>query len=453
MPFDKNFVWGAATSSYQIEGAAVEDGKGNSIWDVFCEKPGAIKKGHTGAVACDHYHRYPEDTRLMKEVGLKAYRFSLSWPRIVPNGFDGVVNEKGLDFYDRLIDSLLENGIDPYITLYHWDMPQEVFSRGGWLNPESARWFEEYAGIAAARFGDRVSNWITINEPQVAIILGLEDGTHAPGIQLPRAQVLQAGHHLLLAHGRAVSAIREHASLKPSISMAPVGTVYYPVDETPENIEAARAATFGGWDHKKLWIPSWFSDPLFLGHYPESAREWLGDDFPVVTEEEMRIISQPLDTCAINFYHGFPVRAADTPSGWEPIQHPDGYPHTSFDWPVTPSALYWLVTFFHERYQLPILITENGLANTDWVDCDGAILDSPRIDFIRRYLGQLKRAVDSGVPVDGYFHWSLMDNFEWAEGYCPRFGLIHVDYPPQKRTLKQAAHHYGEIIATNGENL
>jgi beta-glucosidase len=440
MPFKENFVWGASTSSYQIEGAANADGKGESIWDIFCKKPGMIREGHTGAIACDHYHRYAEDVGLMREIGLKAYRFSLSWPRIMPNGFDGVVNEKGLDFYDRLIDQLLENGIDPYVTLYHWDMPQEVFVRGGWLNPESARWFEKYAQVVAKRFGDRVRNWITINEPQCAIILGLEDGTHAPGLQLPRAQVLQAGHHLLLAHGLAVTALREHAALKPSISIAPVGTVYYPVDETPNNIEAARAATFGNWADKQAWIASWFSDPVYLGHYPESGREWFGSDFPKITDEEMRIISQPLDVCSINFYQGHPIQAANTPSGWEKLPHPDGHPHTSFGWPLTPSAFYWLVKFHHERYQLPILITENGLSNTDWVDCDGAVNDPPRSDFLRRYLLQLKRAADDGIPLNGYFHWSLMDNFEWAEGYYPRFGLIHVDYQTQNRTLKHSAH-------------
>jgi len=357
----------------------------------------------------------------------------------------------GNDF--DIVDLLLENGIEPYVTLYHWDMPQEVFIRGGWLNPESARWFEDYARIAAKRFGDRVRNWITINEPQCAIILGLEDGTHAPGLQLPRAQVLQAGHHLLLAHGLAVGALREHAALKPSIGIAPVGTVYYPVDETPENIAAARAATFGNWEDKESWIASWFSDPVYLGHYPESAREWLGNDFPVVSEEEMRIISQPLDMCAINFYQGYPIQAANTPSGWETLKHPDGHPHTSFGWPVTPSAFYWLVKFYHERYQLPILITENGLSNTDWADCDGVVMDAPRIDFLRRYLGQLKRAANDGIPINGYFHWSLMDNFVWAEGYHPRFGLTHVDYQTQKRTLKQSAHFYKEIIDSNGAVL
>ena len=453
MPFKDDFVWGASTSSYQIEGAATEDGKGKSIWDVFCDKPGVIKDGNTGAVACDHYHRYAADAGLMRQIGLKAYRFSLSWPRIMPNGFDGAVNEKGLDFYDRLIDSLLENGIDPYITLYHWDMPQEVFACGGWLNPESARWFEKYASVAAARFGDRVRNWITINEPQCAIILGLEDGSHAPGIRLPMPQVLQSGHHLLLAHGRAVGALREHASLPLNITIAPVGTIHYPMDETPKNIDAARTASFGNWEGKSCWIPSWFSDPVYLGSYPESGLEFFGSDAPVFTEEEMRIISQPLDTCAINFYCGEPVRATDTPSGWAPAKHPDGHPRTSFDWPVTPTALYWLVKFFHERYQTPILITENGLSNTDWVDLDGEVKDYPRIDFIRRYLRQLKRAADDGLPINGYFHWSLMDNFEWAEGYNPRFGLIHVDYQTQKRTLKQSAHFYKEIIASNGADL
>ena len=452
MSFKKDFVWGAATASYQIEGASTEDGKGLSIWDTFCQRPGAIKNGDTGALACDHYHRFEEDVELMRQIGLKGYRFSLSWPRIIPNGHDGVVNEKGLEFYDRLIDCLLKNGIEPYITLFHWDMPQEAFARGGWLNPDSARWFEKYAAVVAARFGDRVRNWITINEPQCPIHLGHETGTHAPGLQLPMAQVLQAGHHMLLAHGRAVIALREHAPLKPRVGFAPVGSVAYPINETPENINAARTATFGDWAMNS-WAPAWFSDPVYLGHYPENGLQHFGKDAPVYTEEEMHIISQPLDMCAINFYQGSPVAATDSADGWAPVKFPVGHPRTRFDWPITPKAFYYLAKFYHERYQLPIVITENGCSNTDWVDHDGEVKDFARVDFLHNYLGELKRAASEGIPIDGYFQWSLLDNFEWAEGYDQRFGLIHVDYQTLKRTLKQSAHWYKSTIATNGAEL
>ncbi len=450
MPFKKDFIWGAASASYQIEGGAYDDGKKASIWDAFCEKSGNIKDGSSGAVACDHYHRYAEDVALMRQIGLKAYRFSLSWPRIIPNGYDGVANEKGLDFYDRLIDGLLENGIEPYVTLYHWDMPQEVQLRGGWLNPELPRWFETYAQIVATRFGDRVRNWITINEPQCAISLGLEVGKHAPGLKLPFSEVLQAAHHLLLAHGLAVAALRTRAKLAPSISFAPVGTVCYPIEETAENIQAARAATFEDWN-RGCWAPAWFSDPVYLGHYPAGALEKFGKDAPAFTDEEMRIISQPLDLCSLNFYQGIPVSAAE--GGWKTEQHPAGYAHTAFGWPITPPAFYWLTKFYHERYQKPILITENGLSSTDWVNCDGQVQDPARIDYLRRHLKQLERASDDGIPVKGYFQWSLTDNFEWAEGYLQRFGLIHVDYQTQKRTLKQSAYWYKEVIKTNGANL
>lgn len=452
MSFKKGFMWGAATASYQIEGAAEADGKGRSIWDALCERPSAIRDGRTGAEACDHYHRYPEDVELMRQIGLKAYRFSLSWPRIIPNGYDGVVNEKGLDFYDRLIDLLLEKGIEPYVTLYHWDMPQAAQFRGGWLNPEFPRWFERYTEVAADRFSDRVRNWITFNEPQCAISLGLELGNHAPGLKLSMAEVLLAGHHLLLAHGRAAGALRSRAKAVPSISFSLVGGVCYPVEETPENIHAARTSTFEDWS-RGCWSPAWFSDPVFFGSYPQGALERFGKDAPVFTDEEMRIIAQPLDVCSLNFYQGFPTRAAAASPGWETVKHPAGYARTAFGWPVTPDAAYWLARFYYERYQKPVLITENGVSTTDWVDCDGEVKDYTRIDYTRRYLRSLRRAADEGIPLEGYFHWSLLDNFEWAEGFMQRFGLIHVDYQTQKRTLKHSAHWYKEVIRSNGAGL
>jgi beta-glucosidase len=410
MPFKKDFIWGAATASYQIEGAADVDGKGRSIWDVLCERPAAIRDGENGVEACDHYHRYAGDVDIMRQIGLKAYRFSLSWPRIIPNAHDGAVNEKGLAFYDRLIDLLLAKGIEPYVTLYHWDMPQEAQLRGGWLNPEFPRWFERYTEVVADRFSDRVRNWITFNEPQCAISLGLELGNHAPGLKLSMSEILLAGHHMLLAHGRAVATLRTRAKTVPSISFAPVGGVCYPVEETAENIEAARAATFEDWT-RGCWAPAWFCDPVFFGHYPEGALKRFGKDAPAFTDEEMRIIKQPLDVCSVNFYQGYPARKADTPPGWELTKHPAGYARTAFGWPVTPDAAYWLTRFYYERYQKPVLITENGMSSLDWVDCDGEVKDYARIDFTRRYLRSLRRAADEGIPLEGYFHWSLLDNF------------------------------------------
>lgn len=447
MPFKDDFVWGAATASYQIEGDAA--GRGRSIWDMHCEREGAIKDGSSGAVACDHVNRVAEDVGLMKQIGLKGYRFSIAWPRVIPNGHDGTVSEKGLDFYDRLVDALLAAGVEPCTTLYHWDLPEEIYKRDGWLNPQTPLWFEKYAQTVAERLGDRVKKWLTLNEPQCAVSLGHEIGRHAPGLKLPFMQVLQIGHHMLLAHGRAAAALRA-AVPDARIGFAPVGTVCYPADETPKNIEAARKATFDD-VNRGCWAPAWFSDPVFFGRYPEAHLEQFGADAPAFTDEEMKLIHQPLDFCGINFYEGQPV-AADG-DGWKTLQHPPGHPRSAFGWPITPTAFYWVCKFYHERYQRPVVITENGIACTDWIDCDDEVKDPNRVDYLRLHLRQLRRAADDGVPVDGYYHWSLMDNFEWAEGHTKRFGLIHVDYSTQKRTLKQSAIRYKQMIKTNGDNL
>jgi beta-glucosidase len=449
MSFPKDFVWGAAAASYQIEGASAEDGKGPSVWDAFCRVEGAVREGHTGDVACDHYHRYRDDVALMKSIGLRAYRLSISWPRVIPDGA-GAVNEKGLAFYDRLIDELLRAGIAPWVTLFHWDYPHALYARGGWLNPDSPQWFADYTQVIAKKLSDRVQHWMTLNEPQCFIGLGHQAGIHAPGLKLGWADVLRAAHHSLLAHGRAVQTLRAACKAKPTIGWAPVGITKYPPTDSREDIEAARRATWSASSERSLWNNSLFSDPVCLGKYPDDALKFWGDKMPRFDADDLRTMHQPLDFFGVNIYHGDPVRAG--PDGNpQPVPRPPGYGMTAMHWAVEPRALYWGPKFFAERYKLPIVITENGMANCDWVALDGKVHDPQRVDFTRRYLRELKRAISDGIDVRGYFHWSVMDNFEWAEGYRQRFGLVHVDYATQQRTPKDSAAWYGEVIRTNGE--
>ncbi len=448
--FPEGFVWGAAAASYQIEGAVDEDGKGESIWDMFCQKPGAVWSGHSGAVACDHYHRYREDVGLMQEVGIRAYRLSICWPRILPEGV-GRPNEKGLDFYDRLVDALCAASITPWITLFHWDYPLSLYRRGGWLNRDSADWFADYARVVTERLSDRVTNFITQNEPQVYIGFGQLEGRHAPGETLPLREVLLAGHHSLLGHGKSVQAMRAAAKQPLSIGCAPVGMPKIP--DTDRDIDAARRSTFSIYE-KNTWNNAWWMDPVLLGKYPEQGLEFFGADMPAFPGSDLGIICQPLDFLGVNIYQGARTRASDeAPLGFEVLEYPGVRPLTAFNWPITPEAIYWGPRFFHERYQKPIVVTENGLSCRDWVSLDGRVHDPARIDFTTRYLRALSRAVADGVDVRGYFHWSILDNFEWAAGYRERFGLIHVDYETQERTLKDSAHWYRSVIESNGQNL
>lgn len=449
--FPPSFVWGAAAASYQIEGAATEDGKGLSVWDMLCRKPGAIWEGHTGNVACDHYHRYAEDVALMQQIGLQAYRFSISWPRVLPDGV-GKVSPAGLGFYDRLVDNLLEAGVAPYATLFHWDFPYALYCRGGWLNRDSADWFADYARVVVEALGDRVRDWMTLNEIQVFVGMGHLDGEHAPGDKLGMPEVLRVGHHAMLAHGKAVQAIRAASPGPCRVGWAPTTFPMIPVTESPEDIAAARMAMFSVAEEFAIWSNTWWLDPVFFGRYPEDGLRLFGAAAPPVQPGDMETISQPLDFCGFNIYQGSGVQAG--PQGNPiPVPRPVGYPKTSFNWPVTPEALYWGPRFMYERYGLPLFITENGLANADWVSLDGVVHDPQRIDFTRRYLLALERAIADGVDMRGYFHWSLMDNFEWANGYRERFGLIFVDYPTQRRVLKDSARWYAEVIASNGAKL
>ncbi len=450
MRFPKGFVFGAASSAYQVEGAADVDGRGPSVWDEFCRRPGAVHQGESGAVACDHYHRYREDVSLMRSIGLRAYRLSLSWPRILPDG-TGRINEAGLAFYDRLIDELLGAGIEPWVTLFHWDMPSALFRRGGWLNHDSAGWFADYAELATRRLSDRVRHWITLNEPQVFIGLGHADGKHAPGLKLSFPDCLRAAHHALLGHGRAVLAMRGAARRPLSIGWSPVGHISCPATDSPADIEAARTAMFSV-RRRDFWNNTWFADPVCRGRYPDDGVRLFGEDMPRIADSDLETIHQPLDFYGVNIYSGGQVKAGP---GGEPVDipAPPGAPTTTFRWLIRPEVLNWGPRLLAERYGLPITITENGMANVDTVDLDGRVQDPQRIDFTRRHLLELGRAARDGVNVLGYFHWSILDNFEWAEGYRERFGLIHVDYATQRRTLKDSAHWYRRVIATHGEVL
>jgi beta-glucosidase len=452
MAFPKDFTWGAAAASYQIEGAADEDGKGPSVWDMFCKKQGAVFQKHTGDVACDHYHRYREDAGLMKQIGLNAYRLSISWPRVLPTGV-GAKNEAGLAFYDRLIDALLEAGVDPYVTLFHWDYPLALYHRGSWLNPDSSDWFAEYAAVIVDRLSDRVKNWMTFNEPSVFIGTGYQAGYHAPGDKLRFAELTRASHNVLLSHGKAVQAIRAHTKQPCRVGYAPATSVRIPHTDTEADIAAAKHAMFDSFE-RSVWLNGLWIDPVFFGKYPDGLLEAYGDEAPEIKSGDLKTICQPLDFFGTNIYTCERVQAkADGKPGSKVVPYPPGYPITGINWPVAPDALYWGARFFYERYQKPIYITENGLSMRDWVAVDGKVHDPQRVDFLTRYLSSLRRASEHGAQIAGYFQWSIMDNFEWAEGYRERFGLIHVDYQTQKRTLKDSAHFYSEVIRSNGANI
>ena len=448
--FPSDFVWGAATSSYQIEGAVTEDGKGAHIWDIFTREEGRIFENHTGEIACDHYHRFKDDVKLMKEMGIRAYRFSIDWSRVLPNGC-GSVNEKGIAFYNALIDELLKNNIEPYVTLYHWELPYELYKRGGWMNPQIVEWFGDYARLVAERFSDRVKNFFTLNEPQCFVGLGFLTGDHAPGVHAPLRDTFEMAHNALKAHGRAVQMLRACGKQKLCIGYAPTASMCYPATESAQDIEAARTALFSLPDDKQNWTwnVSWWSDPVFFGHYPEEGLVKYEKYLPKITDEDMKLISQPIDMYGQNIYNGQCVRMGKDGKP-EFIKRYDGFPKTAIDWPVTPECLNWGPRFLYERYKTPIYITENGLSCHDVVSLDGKVHDPNRIDFLARYLGELKKAA-TAADIRGYFHWSLMDNFEWSKGYSERFGLIYVDYRTQQRIMKDSAYWYRDYIKNNGE--
>ena len=446
MGFKKDFVWGAATASYQIEGAWNEDGRGLSVWDVFCHEPGNVERGHTGDVACDHYHRYKEDIALMKEMGIKAYRFSISWSRIFPNGI-GEINEKGVKFYSDLIDELLANGIEPYVTLFHWDYPYELHKKGGWLNDESIKWFADYAAKISELYSNRVKYFITFNEPQCFIGLGYLKGVHAPGLKVSHKDIFQMWHNVLKAHGAAVIALRKNAKQPIKVGYAPTHGAYYPSTDSPKDIKAAREKYFEcvPLSGNVMWNLPWWSDPVILGRYPEDGLKMYRDYLPEITEEDMKLINQPLDFYGQNIYTGQEVRMGEDGRP-EFVERCVGSPKTAIQWPVTPECLHWGPRFLHERYGLPVYITENGMSAHDVVSLDGKVHDPNRIDFLNRYLIELEKAVNDGADIAGYFLWSFMDNFEWAKGYTDRFGIVYVDYTTQKRIPKDSAYWYKDWI-------
>ncbi|GAB4496149.1 MAG: GH1 family beta-glucosidase [Anaerolineales bacterium] len=442
--FPKNFLWGTSTAAYQVEGAWNEDGKGESVWDRFCHTPYHVTNGDTGDIACDHYHRTAEDIALMRWLGINSYRLSIAWTRILPEG-RGAVNPKGLDFYDRLIDALLEAGIAPNVTLNHWDFPQALMESGGWAARDSAQWFADYAQVMFKHFGDRVSFWATHNEPWCIAFLGYGNSHHAPGIA-DTSRAYRAAHHLLLGHGLAVQAFRQGGY------KGEIGIVLNPQHIVPAtDSEADQLAAQRVYEE----LVGLFMSPLFLGKYPEYLWNWIGSHRPDVHPEDLDIIRQPLDFLGINYYMTQSVRfdvgggmlKASAPSISEP-----GWARSDMDWGIAPSGLTALLLHLQAAYNPPkLIITENGVALPDVPDATGFVRDWGRVRYHMEHLRAAHEAIQAGVNLQGYYAWSLLDNFEWAWGYKMRFGLIRVDYDQNcRRTPKQSAHWYRQVIAENG---
>lgn len=450
--FRDDFVWGVASSAYQVEGRDAEDGCGKNIWDTFTEE-GRILDGKNAYTACDHMHRYKEDYKLMKLLGIKAYRFSMSWARILPEG-TGKVNEKAIAMYRDMILSMKENGIEPYITMYHWEFPQALQDKGGWLNEDVIQWFGEYAKVVAENFSDICEYFITLNEPECFVGLGHLSGVHAPGLKLPYKDVFKVAHNALRAHGQAVINLRKYASRPIKVGYAPTCGMAYPATDSPEDIEAARKTLFGF--HQPMdnwtWNVAWFNDPVFLGKYPEEGLKKFAEYLPEITDEDMKLISQPLDFMGQNIYNGYMMRQGEDGEP-EYVDREAGAAKTAAGWPVTPECFYYGVKFLYERYHLPLYITENGMSCHDDVSLDGRVHDPNRQNFLDLYISALQRANDDGADVRGYFLWTFLDNFEWDKGYTERFGIVYVDFKTQKRIVKDSAFWYQKIIESNGREL
>lgn len=450
--FRDDFVWGVASSAYQVEGRDPEDGCGKNIWDTFTEE-GRILDGKNAYTACDHMHRYKEDYKLMKLLGIKAYRFSMSWARILPEG-TGRVNEKAIAMYRDMILSMKENGIEPYITMYHWEFPQALQDKGGWLNEDVIQWFGEYAKVVAENFSDICEYFITLNEPECFVGLGHLSGVHAPGLKLPYKDVFKIAHNALRAHGQAVINLRKYASRPIKVGYAPTCGMAYPATDSPEDIEAARKTLFGF--HQPMdnwtWNVAWFNDPVFLGKYPEEGLKKFAEYLPEITDEDMELISQPLDFMGQNIYNGYMMRQGEDGEP-EYVDREAGAAKTAAGWPVTPECFYYGVKFLYERYHLPLYITENGMSCHDDVSLDGRVHDPNRQNFLDLYISALQRANDDGADVRGYFLWTFLDNFEWDKGYTERFGIVYVDFKTQKRIVKDSAFWYQKIIESNGREL
>ncbi len=450
--FRDDFAWGVASSAYQTEGTDINDGRGKCIWDAFStEGPGT--KGQNAFVTCDHMHRYKEDFALMKELGIKSYRFSINWSRLIPNGV-GEVNQKAVDLYRDMIREMIKNDIKPYLTLYHWELPQTLEDKGGWTNPDIVEAFGEYAKVVAENFTDLVEYIFTINEPQCFIGLGYVTGVHAPGKKLSKKETFLASVNALKAHGTAVINLRKYAKQPIKVGYAPTCTIAIPDTNSKEDIEAAKKVFFSMSDTADNWAwnVAWFADPVMLGKFPEQGINLFKEYLPEITEEDIKLISQPIDFLGLNIYNGYYIKAGvnGEPEG---VPMKTGYPETAVNWPIQAECLYWGVRFCYERYGLPIYITENGMACHDAVSLDGKVHDPNRQDFLDRYLSALQQAADEGVDLRGYFLWTFLDNFEWDQGFHGRFGLVHVDFETQKRIPKDSAYWYKEVIATNGKIL
>lgn len=450
--FRDDFVWGVAGSAYQTEGRDLYDGAGKMIWDTFAEE-GRIMDGSDAAAACDHMHRYPQDYRMMRLLGVKAYRFSVSWSRIIPEG-TGEVNTKAVALYRNMILQMKKNGITPYLTMYHWELPQALQDQGGWLNEEMIRWFGGYARVIAENFSDLCEYFITLNEPECFVGLGYLSGIHAPGQKLTYKETFQIAHNVLRAHGQAVINLRKYAKQPIQIGYAPTCSMAYPESDRPEDIEAARRVLFSFYNPMDNWTwnVAWFNDPVFLGSYPTQGLKQFKEYLPVITQEDMELIHQPIDFMGQNIYNGYIVRAG---KDGEPefVGRPAGYPKTAAGWPVTPECIYWGVKFLYDRYKLPLYVTENGMSCHDIVSADSQVHDPNRITFLDAYLSALQKASDDGADVRGYFLWTFLDNFEWDKGYTERFGIVYVDFATQKRIAKDSAYWYQKTMACNGRNL
>ena len=443
--FPEYFIWGAASASYQVEGAAFEDGRGESIWDRWSHIPGNVLNGDTGDVACDQYHRYRDDIGLMKKMGLQAYRFSLAWPRVMPTGF-GTPNPKGLDYYSRLVDELLNAGITPFATLYHWDLPQHLQDRGGWANPDTARYFADYAAEMFAKLGGRVRYWMTLNEPYCSSFLGNYVGRHAPGYH-DYSLALRTAYYLYVGHGLAVQRFRQSGS-GGEIGIALNLMRRLPYDAADPNDCAAAVRADGN-------LNRWFIDPLLKGRYPEDMLDWYakkGVALPPFDQDEIALMSQKLDFIGLNYYNDFWIRhnPAAYPDEGE-IQNPPHVPANARDWPLTENGFTEMLLRLKNEYGVSkILITENGTATHDLVSVERRVEDAQRVDYLKRHIAAMHRAIEAGVNVFGYLQWSFTDNFEWAFGYGSRFGLVYIDYKTQERIVKQSGEWYAQVIANNG---
>ena len=439
--FPPAFLWGAATAAFQVEGATADGGRGPSIWDVFCATPGKTARGETGEIACDHYHRFRDDVELMRRLNLRAYRFSVSWPRVLPQG-RGDINKQGLSFYDRLVDCLLAAGIEPMVTLYHWDLPAALqMELGGWAHPDLPLIFADYADVLFNTLGDRVHHWVTLNEPWVVVIAGYIHGTHAPGVK-DAGLAYRVAHNLLRAHAHAVARYRASPHNRGAIGPALNVLQAFPASESPADVAAAERAT--------LEFCGWFGDPLYYGDYADVLRERFGAALPEFTAEDARLLTRSMDFFGLNYYFSHVIRHAPGagPLEIEVVPQPQ-IPHTTMSWPVTPGGLCPLLHWLSRRYAgLPIYITENGAAFPDQADASGFVNDQPRIAYLRDHVRAVGQALAEGVDVRGYFVWSLMDNLEWTLGFSQRFGLVRCDSETSQRTIKASGHWYSELIST-----